>query len=516
MPILTLANLQNPATAAEWNAAMLTTAKTVGLPTTAWQPGSIERSVFAVVANIDREQGVSASVIAQAGFLTFSAIGYVDTVNPDGTAERIYVTPDPSIPAQNPTGALGWLDVLADGAYDVRRILSTFAGGTLALLNTSVTTYGPFTAGTYHVAQAGAPGAPTYANTASLTIAPSATIGSVTGAVASSGLIKITVTTHGLSTGAHVFLTGILGTTEANGAWVVTVTGANTFTLDGSTFTHTWSAGGTQTAYTPTTAPFTADVAGTVSTAATPNVVATSVTSLIGVSVENVDGWLGTDIEGNVALAARCRLKLAALALNGPAAALEYFALTAQQLAPLLTPPQVLASAVTRALVVLDVTTGTAVLTIANSSGTSSGPVTVVGTDCYVVNAVELANTVLFTSTLLVQAAVPHAVAVVPTVFLPAAYNTTATKTIIFTAISLYFQALAIGGVTDPGGATNVVPIEGVENAIDVALAAASIPHQDMTITLNGVAANVQLLVSPVPEVATLTSVATDIVLISV
>ena len=35
-------------------------------------------------------------------------------------------------------------------------------------------------------------------------------------------------------------------------------------------------------------------------------------------------------------------------------------------------------------------------------------------------------------------------------------------------------------------------------------------------VALNGVAANVQLLVSPVPEVATLTSVAADIVLISV
>jgi hypothetical protein len=37
---------------------------------------------------------------------------------------------------------------------------------------------------------------------------------------------------------------GVLGTVEANGTWTITFTGANTFTLNGSTFTNAWTSGG--------------------------------------------------------------------------------------------------------------------------------------------------------------------------------------------------------------------------------------------------------------------------------
>lgn len=60
-----------------------------------------------------------------------------------------------------------------------------------------------------------------------------------------SGLIRITATGHGWSTGETIGIKGVLGTTEANGGpWTITVIDANTFDLQGSTFTNTYTSGG--------------------------------------------------------------------------------------------------------------------------------------------------------------------------------------------------------------------------------------------------------------------------------
>lgn len=69
---------------------------------------------------------------------------------------------------------------------------------------------------------------------------------SITGAANNgSGLIRITSATHGLSTGQVVSISGVTGTAEANGTWTVTVITANTFDLQGSTFTNAYVSGGT-------------------------------------------------------------------------------------------------------------------------------------------------------------------------------------------------------------------------------------------------------------------------------
>jgi hypothetical protein len=61
----------------------------------------------------------------------------------------------------------------------------------------------------------------------------------------SSGLIRITTSSaHGLSTGHKVSIEGVLGTTEANGRWTITVTSTTQFTLDGSAFANTYASGG--------------------------------------------------------------------------------------------------------------------------------------------------------------------------------------------------------------------------------------------------------------------------------
>lgn len=84
----------------------------------------------------------------------------------------------------------------------------------------------------------------------------------ITGAVTDpngSGQIQITTTSaHGLFTGQNVFITGIVGTTEANnwdksvnpsGAqayWTIQVLTPTTFLLQGSTFVHAYVSGGTE------------------------------------------------------------------------------------------------------------------------------------------------------------------------------------------------------------------------------------------------------------------------------
>lgn len=59
-----------------------------------------------------------------------------------------------------------------------------------------------------------------------------------------SGLIRITAVGHGLSTGNKIYIKNVSGTTEANGAWIVTVVGPDTVDLQSSTFTNAYISGG--------------------------------------------------------------------------------------------------------------------------------------------------------------------------------------------------------------------------------------------------------------------------------
>jgi len=59
------------------------------------------------------------------------------------------------------------------------------------------------------------------------------------------GLVRISAVSHGFSDGEYVVISGVLGTHEANGDWVVTASTANEFTLAGSTFTNAYISGGT-------------------------------------------------------------------------------------------------------------------------------------------------------------------------------------------------------------------------------------------------------------------------------
>src|SRR5712692_851049 len=67
----------------------------------------------------------------------------------------------------------------------------------------------------------------------------------VTGATNASPIQITTSAPHGLSTGNAVYITYVRGNWTANGRWLITVTGASTFTLNGSAGTAAYISGGT-------------------------------------------------------------------------------------------------------------------------------------------------------------------------------------------------------------------------------------------------------------------------------
>lgn len=68
----------------------------------------------------------------------------------------------------------------------------------------------------------------------------------VTGAANNgSGLVRITISSHGYSNGDYVAIRNVAGTTEANGDWAISGVTTNTFDLVGSSFANAYTSGGT-------------------------------------------------------------------------------------------------------------------------------------------------------------------------------------------------------------------------------------------------------------------------------
>lgn len=67
----------------------------------------------------------------------------------------------------------------------------------------------------------------------------------VTNATNATPIVVTTSTPHDLSTGHSVSITGVGGNSAANGTWIISVTGANTFNLIGSSGNGAYTSGGT-------------------------------------------------------------------------------------------------------------------------------------------------------------------------------------------------------------------------------------------------------------------------------
>ena len=67
----------------------------------------------------------------------------------------------------------------------------------------------------------------------------------ISGVAASGSLIQVTTAApHGFATGNTIVISGVNGVAGANGVWTIAVTGANQFTLNGSTFSGAYVSGG--------------------------------------------------------------------------------------------------------------------------------------------------------------------------------------------------------------------------------------------------------------------------------
>ena len=359
--------LFTPATRAQWLATLIKNAGTLGLATTSWQSGGEALTITQLCSNMFGVGDAVVSGLAQAGLLDYAATGTVTYQTPDGVTVTSPVTPDPSDPAQNPTGALGWLDALANSVYNVQRIGAVAASGSIAIANASANTYGPYSAGAYHISNPLT--AATYSNASDLTIAPGTFVGGGISAASNTTPIQLTTNSaHGLATGQVVLVAGVLGNLAANGIWVVTVVNATQFTINGSSGTGSYTSGGT--VLLCQTATFNADIAGPGGSNG-PGQINQAVTSAQGVSVSNPGSFVGDQWESNIALAKRCREKIQSLSPGGPKGAYEYFAKASILLYT--KPPIILSAAITRVLKIALSTTGVVSVVVANAAGPVSG-----------------------------------------------------------------------------------------------------------------------------------------------
>jgi hypothetical protein len=495
MADLTFEQISTPATQPQWLQTLYAGAVLLGLPTTSWRDGDPERVFLELSSYINQRFDALASAYNQGGFIDTAATGTVTFEFPDGTSVTFPISPDPSDLSVNPNGDITLLDQLLSQNYFTNRIRQTTAGGTLAVLNVGASTYGPFVAGTYHVSNPTTKA--TYSNTASLSIPPSTIAGtSVSTAVSSGGLIKITTSTnHGLATDDVVFITGVLGTTEANGAWLVTVVDADEFTLQGSVFVSAYTSGGT--VYEPTVTTVTADVAGSASGsfdgagALALHTVTDAITALIDVSVSNPVTYVGTDTESNIAYAARGKLRLQSVTTNGARGAYEFYALSSITYAPLIVPPFSVSTPITKVRVVESLADGKVYVFVANASGPPSTA------DTNATSAVLQIWPRPASKTVVTQKATAVNVAVVINVYLRSSFATTANQAILVSAVQAYFQTLPLGGFSDPALAyTNVLPINDLIGLVYEIAKPRSWTVDNVTATLNGVNANVSLPIS--------------------
>lgn len=71
----------------------------------------------------------------------------------------------------------------------------------------------------------------------------------ITNVTNSGGLCRVTSNAHGFGTGDYVFITGVVGATQANGSWRIINVAANTFDLEGSSAPSSYTSGGTAKRY---------------------------------------------------------------------------------------------------------------------------------------------------------------------------------------------------------------------------------------------------------------------------
>lgn len=393
MSTLAITDVFQNSTPAQWLYEALQDAQNLGLPSTAWQPGDPLRTLLQIFSLQFAKDDAQISGQGQGGLLDFASQGSITFTDIDGSAYTIAVTPDPSVPGQNPSATPGFLDFLVASNYGISRIAGSAASGSLYLVNITASSLGTFGAGGFHFANAGT-GA-TFSNSVGFTYSSSPSI-SVS---AVSPVSPVTVTTsapHGLATGAVVAvynipgLVGLLGaaTTPSGkpiGFCTVTVTGSSTLVLNGVTSTGAlYSSGGA--IYTPQAITDQADIVGTQGNSA-PGQLSAQITSAPGGYFVNMTSQAGTNYQSNSALVALARAKLGLLSPNGAPGGYVAYAYLANLIlggqaidtaglilpSPLPTTITLDGGAITQAIAVENTVTGITTVILANSTGPVEG-----------------------------------------------------------------------------------------------------------------------------------------------
>lgn len=158
MPIVTLAQLVTPVSYADALTDELTIAAGLGLPTTAWQPIDPVRTFFTTTAQVVSDYSTTINLVAQGAYASYAAT--IPGVDANVDANGYETT---------------WMDLRAYDQYGVTRIEAGQGAGTVALVNSTTSTFGsPYLPGTLHF-QSPLGGQPTFTNSETVTITASAT-----------------------------------------------------------------------------------------------------------------------------------------------------------------------------------------------------------------------------------------------------------------------------------------------------------------------------------------------------
>lgn len=450
--------------AGSWLSQLLANAVTLGLSTTAWQAGGIARTILAIVATVEAARDTLISSMAQGGFL----------------ASASSVTPDPATPStwSGATWTPGYLDILADGVYNVQRTGAVYAAGSLTVTGDATAGTATFQPGTYHVASTVSPFR-TYSNTAAFTVSPSSTqqvpcnadvIG--TGSTSAPGtitqpvtsLVGVTVTNAasfvGFDAESNALLVArcrakiqALSPNGPGGAYVYFALSAYTIRLAAN--------GGT---ISPMTAPITRAV-----------VVTNPATGQVDLYVANAAGQPG----GVVSLAITNATNVAPIVITTGAP----HPLNSGDMVTVSGVLGNLAANGTFKISKLSSTTFSLAASVGSGAYLSGGVVE--GGDIGEVDVVIQSLCVPTSVTAVTHAAVAQNVAIVAYVYVPAAQAPIAAG-LVQNQIAAYFAALPIGGLTDTSGAvayTNAIPFDSVLGAI---YQTPGLTVQQATLTING------------------------------
>lgn len=247
-----------------------------------------------------------------------------------------------------------WLTLWVKSMLDVDKNTETYATGSVTLTNAAAV---PYTFSPGGLLFTNASTGSTYVNTYDATIygalpglatLPAPVTKTISGASNASPIVITTTTPHGFVNNEQIVIAGVLGNTNANGTWVITVVTTTTFSLNGSTGNAAYTGGPGTASSGVLTIPVQATLPGSASSATTAGVVTTLNPSLLGVTCTNALPFLATDDETDDELRTRADAKMGALSPNGHETAYIFMALSVRRAAtdpstshtPVIPPPQ--------------------------------------------------------------------------------------------------------------------------------------------------------------------------------